>query len=802
MTDRAARLSVGALLATMVLALAVVEVYDTDAWTHLALGRSIAAERGFPKSEPLNFPDGPAPYYNDEWLFDVILYLAHAAAGLAGVILLKAVGLAATFYVLYRDALLPPDAPSHRALGAVVAGIALAACVPVARYRFVERPDIALMLFLGVTVYALNAYVSTGRRLLWGIPVLYALWANMHPSVVVGLAPFAAFLVGGGAQRAIQRWYGATLPGTPTARQLRGIALTFVASLVATLANPYGPGALLAPFRLGASSWLFADIEELQPLTLIGDPAPFVIAALVGASFLLAAPRVSLTSLALAVPILSLGLSARRFMFLSVIVGAPILARHMRWALARIVPAGAARKLAVALGTVGVLAVTAFTGLALAGVQPLAGPWRPGIGFDTALVPEGALRYLDREGVTGRVLNTPHWGGYIAWRDLPRRAPFVDGRWRRPAAMLEEAILARERPGSLDRLRERLGFEIILLDYPAVELSHGAVVQDVDLGLAHPGWALVYWDDLALVYLRRDGPFRGVVERDEYRQVKPANGVRQLDHRLAKGLASQTLEAELRRNIVETGSLTGRIFLGALYNTLGSHDRAIDVLRSIRERPVAHRELAFAYARRGDLRRAIEQSMELLRFDDDPSVLYNLGLAWSKLGHDGEAIRYLERARARDELFLQAYPALVEAYRRTARPDRAREIEAAYPSVLQRARAREHVGRGEALYFAGAHAPAAAEFAAALQLDPGSAQAMMYLGLSRLELGEGNDALRLEERALAANPRLGGAHWGLARIYQQRGERDRARRHLREYLRLEPHGQWYREARQALRQKP
>ena len=49
-----------------------------------------------------------------------------------------------------------------------------------------------------------------------------------------------------------------------------------------------------------------------------------------------------------------------------------------------------------------------------------------GIGFDVSVVPEGALSYLDRSQVSGRVFNTFQFGGYIAWR----RQPLATPHWR------------------------------------------------------------------------------------------------------------------------------------------------------------------------------------------------------------------------------------------------------------------------------------------------------------------------------------------------------------------------------------
>ena len=63
------------------------------------------------------------------------------------------------------------------------------------RYRFVERPDIALMLFVAATVYALDAYRLRGRRrALYLLVPMTVVWANIHPSIIVSGGPIGAFL--------------------------------------------------------------------------------------------------------------------------------------------------------------------------------------------------------------------------------------------------------------------------------------------------------------------------------------------------------------------------------------------------------------------------------------------------------------------------------------------------------------------------------------------------------------------------------------------------------------------------------
>ena len=45
---------------------------------------------------------------------------------------------------------------------------------------------------------------------------------------------------------------------------------------------------------------------------------------------------------------------------------------------------------------------------------------------------------MDRRNITGRVFNLFQWGGYITWRDFPKRTVFVDPRGYIPTDLLEK----------------------------------------------------------------------------------------------------------------------------------------------------------------------------------------------------------------------------------------------------------------------------------------------------------------------------------------------------------------------------
>src|SRR3990170_365173 len=348
----------GGLVVGSAFTLGITKVEDSDAWAHLALGREMVKLRGFPQHEPFTFPSAGMPYYNTEWLFDVVLYLAYAGADLAGVILLKSAIVATAAWVLWKDASLPDQRAADRPLSLAVAGVA-----------------------------------------------------------------------------------------------------------VASLLNPYGSDAVTLPFRLAASPWFTQEILELQPPTFSSHPGALILVALLSGTFVLLARRLPLVSLLVAAPFVYLGLSAVRFVFLLGIACGPILARNLSAIAGRLKPAWARLALGVALaGTTGGVAATALT---VASVESLADPRKAtGIGMDERFVPAGALRYLDRIGLTGRIFNTFHWGGYLTWRDFPRRAPIIDGRGYVPPGLVEEIHFARIYPQHLDRLQATYGFDVALVDYP------------------------------------------------------------------------------------------------------------------------------------------------------------------------------------------------------------------------------------------------------------------------------------------------------------------------------------------------
>src|SRR5262245_63416877 len=272
-----------------------------------------------------------------------------------------------------------------------IAAAVLLACLPMVRYRFVERPDLVLMLCLGFTIYALDAYRLEGRRWIYTLPLVHVLWANMHPTVILTLVPFGAVLVGGFGLHLVARVHGRELPGTPSAHQLRRVATVLVLSLLGCLVNPRGAEILTLPFRLAGMRWAVQEITELQRPPVDLYPGVYILAGLLFLALVAAWRMAPIVPALLVLPFAYLGLTGVRLIFLFTIVGAPVLARTLA-ALAVSPSAVRLRRPAFALAVVGVVLSTLATGLAVAQLRPLAdGRKTAGLGVDARFVPEGEI---------------------------------------------------------------------------------------------------------------------------------------------------------------------------------------------------------------------------------------------------------------------------------------------------------------------------------------------------------------------------------------------------------------------------
>jgi hypothetical protein len=277
--------------------------------------------------------------------------------------------------------------------------------------------------------------------------------------------------------------------GFARARTLAGWS---VASVVASLANPFHYRALVFPFQVMADrvpqEWI---IEWKSPP--FDHPQVLVLELMLGVLLLLAlgaARPVPWRDLVVLVTFIHLGLQAVRNTPLLVIVAIPILGRAM---------AACADAHWAHLPRLGRLALLAGAlGLVLSASSQMAGSrqparvlrmFRPTFGVADTL-PSGAVAFLRGEGRRGTLWNEYSWGGYLIWHLYPELRVSIDGRVAvyGPARFAEHVTITELAPGWQDALGR--------LDVTAAVIRSGTPRV---AALRASGWQVRYEDRIATV---------------------------------------------------------------------------------------------------------------------------------------------------------------------------------------------------------------------------------------------------------------------------------------------------------------
>jgi hypothetical protein len=220
-----------------------------------------------------------------------------------------------------------------------------------------------------------------------------------------------------------------------------------------------------------------------------------------------------------------------------------------------------------ALGRAGVAArrplwrVAAVALAVLVVASMVAEPGRaPALSFSDRFYPVQALAFIEQQGLAAAPLyNDVRFGGFLIRHSYPHRRTFLDDRNEIHEPLLAEihAILGGSDPGAWQAMLDRYGVEVALLRYNppfTVLRPDGRTVGRRGfsaLWFPDERWALVYWDDIAMVLVDRATADPAFLERLAYRVIRP-DDADELRTRIASDPAFASIAAaELARKLAE-----------------------------------------------------------------------------------------------------------------------------------------------------------------------------------------------------------------------------------------------------------
>lgn len=444
-------------------------ISDSDLGWHLHTAEWIMQHHALPYSDPFTTISAGKPWQAYSWLYEVILLKLYQCFNLPGIVAYIAVMTTAiTAAILHLV---------QRRLGDITMATLLTMAATVSLVRlYTPRPWLFTILFFIVELDILwEARASGRRREMYFLPVIFALWANMHIQFVDGLVLLFAV----GVESLIELFRSEK----KSALQFRDVVLVGLLSTACLCLNPYGWQIFQVAWGLASQSGAANYITEMNAMAF-RDYQDFLVLSLAVAAVVVLARKKNSEIF----PILALALGfmisfrSQRDLWFVVILSVIILADSLQgqkvyperlpdWAW-----------IPTLVGSGVLLAVAArVIPLSVESLQKK---------MDAEL-PVQAVNFVKAKGYKGPLFNNYDWGGYLQWQ--LRMPVALDGR----AALHGDAALE----NSMKTWAALPGWQ----DNPYLHNSNLVIAPRetslTEMLRVRPGFHVVYEDKIAVVFV-------------------------------------------------------------------------------------------------------------------------------------------------------------------------------------------------------------------------------------------------------------------------------------------------------------
>ena len=456
---------------------------DAEIWGHLQVGDWILKNKCWPQfglfSQATNLP-----WRDFNWGYDALAAVAYQLLGLRALPALLMgfrVALAGITFLL---------AGGRR--GNVWSAVALSA---VAQYAlFGIGPDAAFasaVLFGTELLLLLESRRSGNYRLLFALPLLFLLWANLDLGFVYGMGLYALFFAALAVEKTahITNWNWVERPATEI--QLRTAALAGCACLVASAVTPYAYHGYAAFFAYESS----AVNRYLPGYTAMSfhQPQDYVLLLLVMAAFFWLGVRRSRDVFLLGVLIgcVALAFHAQRENWLATLAAVAVIGESILQRGKNMVVEGGLHWSMRTLATAGITITLILLAFALRV------PRERGVLMEKIAesFPVRACDFIRHQQLAAPLFNSYEWGGFLTWY-LPEYPVAIDG---------QRGLFPEEE--ELDYFKV-MNAEVPYQSYPPMNLARTLLLNKQNVmgealrGL--PGFQVMYEDHISIVLLQKE----------------------------------------------------------------------------------------------------------------------------------------------------------------------------------------------------------------------------------------------------------------------------------------------------------
>ncbi len=462
-------------------------VWHADPWSHIAYGKLIVSE-GLPATEPLLPLARGMTYWNSSWLFDVLLRNVDRTLGGAG--LQGATGIFAGLIVAIFVSSL-----------AYTTGRTLLACGMGMALLFLIGHDLSILrsqlagIVCFLTAWILWQGAIRNAHAWWQLPLLFAVWANLDSSFMVGLIVPVAMMAG----RMVDRWVKTGQWKSILRDQHLGkLLLVTQLCVLATLLNPY-QGRMWWEVLTFSQNPNLSAMVDWSPLTLRSTEGQFFAATiLILMGVVRSSPRrLGTGEMVLLVSLAALGCWNTRQLVWFYPVALWMLALHASAILSKNGWAQHASPRAGKWSVVMVGLVWICFGFSPLGMRVLHGKQPTASRLNVAFAPVELTQYLVKKPPEGQIFNPVEWGDYLLVHGPENLKIFANSQVQRlPREVWRDYLTIVDLGSGWSEILDRYSINTVVLDK---QFREGVIRRMKE----ETAWKLVYEDGRGAVFTRK-----------------------------------------------------------------------------------------------------------------------------------------------------------------------------------------------------------------------------------------------------------------------------------------------------------
>ena len=506
-----------------------VEIRDSDFWWHLKTGEYIYQTRSLPDTDPFSYtsllkdpvdPESKRIQFilTQYWLAQVSFYWIYHLFSFQGITFLRALILTSLIFLTYRGI-------RREGLDVSISVALLIPGVIILSSNYTgERPQLFSFFLSFLIIYLLegfrqrssvrndqlSAVMAGGQRYLWPIPFVMLLWANLHGGYILGIAIISGYLLSEMVKYHIKR-FGKILPYS----SLKSLTIISVISVIASFINPNGFSVVSILLELEKGRYKDTIIEAMSPFTIGIDYvnvllffALLIISCII---LLINLKKLDLTDILIFSGLAVMSLSAVRFIPFFIPIATLMITRY-RVQISKILWREKFDSVRKNIGMIFTVFLCILLIVASFQFQLFT---KSGVRHDK--YPEGAVKFLKGNRISGNMFNTYNWGGYLIWALYPEYKVLIDGR-----GLIEEVYFQYMNILTADPQDFRgiplwkaylQSYKVDFIITFSVDQFTGTLVPLVPAMLNDPEWHLVYMDNISLIFLKESSQNRHIIDR-------------------------------------------------------------------------------------------------------------------------------------------------------------------------------------------------------------------------------------------------------------------------------------------------